>query len=175
MPRTCKQLTAGLRHMLTLFYNEPADNALIFNSFQNEGYTHIIDLTTLPFSDIDSLHFNKDVTDDSDPKNPVKTTASTPLDTCFKSQLNIIKGYIVWCLESQQPIVGDNYSTITLEDMNTYWMSNISTTYLAHGALSTDKPKILSTMVSEDPLLSAFERGIKRDPTQFNTFQRDSD
>ena len=95
MPRTHQQLSADLQHMLTLFYNNPADNDLIFGSLRNEGYTHIIDLTTLPFSDIDDLRYNKEVIDDTDSKNPVKKIVSFPLPNCFKSQLKIIKSYII--------------------------------------------------------------------------------
>ena len=95
MPRTRQQLTADLQHMLTLFYNDPSDNDIIFGSLRNEGYIHIIDLTTLPFGDIDALRYNKEVIDDIDSKNPVKKLASVPLPNCFKSQLKIIKSYII--------------------------------------------------------------------------------
>ena len=113
--------------------------------------------------------------DDTDSKKPVKKLVSFPLPNNFKSQLKIIKGYIVWRGDIEQPLDGEDYSTITTTDMNAYRLSNVYTAYLAHGALSTDNPKVSSKITTEDPLLSAFKRGIKRDPTQFNTFRRDSD
>ena len=49
-------------------------------------------------------------------------------------------------LESNQPLEGDDYLKVTIEDMNGCRLSHVYTTYLAHGALFSDKPKISSIM-----------------------------
>ena len=75
----------------------------------------------------------------------------------------IIKGYIVWRMESIQPLKVCAYNTITIEYMNAYWVSNVLTSYLVRGALFSDKPKISSKMLIET-LSSVRLEEVSNDP-----------
>ena len=94
-----------------------------------------------------------------------------PLEECFLVQIKILQGYVSHCIDINQPIT--DYSLITKQQIDQYRVSNEYKVYIKTGIPPQQKPNF--PVDSEDPDLTAFKRGIKRDSTHFNAFKRDSD
>ena len=66
-----------------------------------------------------------------------------------------------------------DYQLITQQQIDQYRTSNNYKVYIKTGIPQQHKANYPPS--DEDPTLAAFKRGIKRDPTHFNSFKRDSD
>ena len=102
------------------------------------------------------------------PKKPVPVS----LEPQYQVQIKIIQGYVSYRLDIGEPI-GDAYHLISQQQLDEYRVSNDYKVYVRSGIPPQHKPHF--PLTAEDPNLTAFKRGIKRDPTHYNAFKRDSD
>ena len=108
----------------------------------------------------------------SDSKTDGKPGTPITLEPQFQVQIKILQGYVSYRDKISQPLNGD-YHLITQDQLDQYRISDEYKVYITSGIPPAHKPNFPSS--DEDPTLTAFKRGIKRDPTHFNSFKRDSD
>ena len=160
-----------------LFDNNPEDP--IFRCFEFHRFRNILDIISFDPTMLDGLQYfpvQPPVDSKSEPDSftPVKPAVLSPipLEPQYQVQIKILQGYVSYRLDIGSPI-NDDFHLITQQDIDDYRVSNEYKVYIKSGIPPQHKPNFPSS--AEDPQLTAFKRGIKRDPTHFNSFKRDSD
>ena len=175
MNGTRQQCKADLIRLFMLFDNNDDDS--IFLCFEHNRIRTVIDvisydptmisgLTCIPLPEASDNPKEQDVFKQPSPKKPAAVT----LEPHFQVQIKIIQGYVSYRIDIREPI--EDYNLITQQQIDDYCVSNEYKVYIKSSISPQHKPNFPST--AEDPTLTAFKRGIKRDPTHFNSFKRDS-
>ena len=166
-----------LHNLFMLFDND--DDAPIFLCFEHETFRSVGDVIGFDPSMISELSYipkeepsvamknDSDVFKKASPKKPQPIR----LELQFQVQIKIIQGYISHMEDIGQTI--HDYQLITQQQIDQYRTSNNYKVYIKTGIPQQHKANYPPS--DEDPTLAAFKRGIKRDPTHFNSFKRDSD
>ena len=172
MTSTRQQRMATLQHIFMLFDND--EDAPIFLCFAYHNFRSVTDIISYDPTMLDALRYipiqPRPASKQDKQPSPTKDKP-LPLAPEYQVQMKIFQGYVSHCIDIGQPI--DDYNLVTQQQLDAYRVSNEYKVYIKSGIPPQHKPNFPST--AEDPTLTAFKRGIKRDPTHFNSFKRDSD